>query len=541
MIEANWITNTSLLVEKCRTLSQLKQIHANLLKFNLSQIPAAIAPLVSFTVASCNPVFFSHARAVFQNLRHRSTFLYNTMIRGYVQSNLPMFAILCYKDMLRDGLIKNNYTFTPLMKACSMILGDDRCMGLLTHAHVLKLGFCCDLFVVSALIEFYALKRDMGRAHMLFDEMPVKDVVLWTAMIDGYGKMGNVEKAREYFDEMPERNVVSWSALMAAYSRVSDFKEVISLYRNMEDMGLKPNQSIIVSALTACAHLGALAQGLWIHSYAKRCKYSLNPIIATALVDMYSKCGALELAFTVFNDIRNKDSGVWNAIISCAAMNGDGMKSLELFDSMITYGAQPNEATFVVVLTACSHAKLVKKGLSLFKKMDSVYKIKPRIEHYACMVDLLARSGKLEEAEIYVDEIMCGIGERDANIWGALLGACRNYGNIEIGDRVWKKITDGGEIDYGIRVLAYNMYKEAGWEAEAKSIRKLIDERPANKKSGCSLIEVNGMVEEFHAGDLSHPQAEEICGLISLFKTQKNISYVRSTLSHHHYALSQSA
>ncbi|XP_073132479.1 pentatricopeptide repeat-containing protein At5g66520-like [Henckelia pumila] len=517
MIEANWITNTTLLAEKCKTLSQLKQIHANLLKFNLSQIPAAVAPLISFTVASCNPVFFSHARAVFQNLRHRSTFLYNTMIRGYVQSNLPVFAILCYKDMLRDGLIRNNYTFTPLMKACSMILGDMRCMGLLTHAHVLKLGFCCDLFVASALIEFYALKHDMGRARMLFDEMPIKDVVLWTAMIDGYGKMGDAEKARECFDEMPERNVVSWSAIMAAYSRVSNLKEVISLYRSMEDMGLKPNESILVSAFTACAHLGALAQGLWIHSYAKRCKYSFNPIIATALVDMYSKCGALELAFAVFNDIPNKDSGVWNAIISGAAMNGDGMKSLELFDSMITYGAQPTEATFVVVLTACGHTKLVKEGLSLFKKMDSVYEVRPRIEHYACVVDLLARSGKLEEAEIFIDEKMCGMGEMDANIWGALLGACRNHGNIEIGDRVWKKIADGGETDYGISVLAYNMYKEAGWEAEAKSVRKLIDERPEKKKSGCSVIEVNGMVQEFHAGDLLHPQAEEMRTILDSF------------------------
>lgn len=435
-----------------------------------------------------------------------------------MQSNFPVCAILCYKDMLRDGLIRNNYTFTPLVKACSMISGDIRCMGLLAHAHVLKIGFFCDLFVVSALIEFYALKRDMERAQTLFDEMPVKDVVLWTAMIDGYGKLGDVEKAREFFDEMPERNVVSWSAIMAAYSRVSDFKEVISLYNIMEDnRDLKPNESILVSALTACAHLGALAQGLWIHSYAKRCKYALNPIIATALVDMYSKCGALELAFTVFDDIPDKDSGVWNAIISGVAMNGDGVKSLELFDSMITCGAQPTEATFVVVLAACSHAKLVKKGLSLFKKMDNVYEIKPRIEHYACMVDLLARSGKLEEAEIFIDEKMCGIGERDANIWGALLRACRNYGNIEIGDRVWKKIADGEETDYGICVLAYNMYKESGWEAEAKSIRKLIDQRPANKKSGCSVIEVNGRVEEFHAGDLLHPQAQEIRTMLDSF------------------------
>ncbi|KAL3835448.1 hypothetical protein ACJIZ3_010184 [Penstemon smallii] len=285
-----------------------------------------------------------------------------------------------------------------------------------------------------------SLNLDMGKAQELFDETPMRDVVLWTTMIDGYGKMGDIEKARLLFNEMPERNVISWSAIMAAYSRASDFREVLCLYKIMEDIGVKPNESILVSAVTACAHLGALAQGL----------YNSNPILATALVDMYSKSGCVQLALSVFEEIPKKDSGAWNAIISGVAMKGDAVKSLEL------------------------------------------------TEHFACVVDLLARSGKVEDAEKFVNEI----------------GACRIHGKVDIGNTLWKRIAEKGVADYRTHVLAYNMYKEAGWDDESKRVRRLIKERQMKKKPGCSAIEVNGIVEEFIVGNISHPQGENICKMV---------------------------
>lgn len=427
-----------------------------------------------------------------------------------MQSNQPFEAVLCYKDMMSDGLIRNNYTFTPLVKACSMVLPEFGYMGLSVNAQVVKLGFCHDPFIASALIEFHSTNRDMRSAEQLFVEIPVRDVVLWTTMIDGYGKIGDVEKARALFDEMPERNVISWSTIMAAYSQTNDFWEVLCLYRAMEESGLKPNVSVLVSALTACAHLGALEQGLWLHSYAKKCQYLSNPILATSLVDMYSKCGCVRLALTVFDQIHDKDSGAWNAIISGFAMNGDAMKALGLFNDMVSSGTQPNEATFVTVLTACTHAKLVDYGYSLFENMEKVYKMRPKMEHYACVVDLLARSGKLEEAEKFIDEKMGGIDEGDANVWGALLAGCRIYEKVDIGNRLWIKLANKGVADYGIHVLAYNMYKEAGWDSEATGVRRLIAKKQTKKKPGCSVIQVHGIVHEFIAGDVRHTQADEM-------------------------------
>lgn len=433
---------------------------------------------------------------------------------------LPFSAVLCYIHMLRDGLSANNYTFPPLMKAALMLFPqrdlDLKCLiGHLVHGHVVKVGVSTDMFVGSAMVEFYSTVTDMGSARKLFDEMSVKDVVLFTTMVDGYGKVGDVENATKVFEEMPERNSVSWSAIMAAFSRVSDFREVLRLFRRMQDHNIRPNESSLVTALTACAHLGALLQGLWIHTYAKRHKYDSNPILATSLVDMYSRCGYMKAALLVFKDIPIKDVGAWNSIICGFAMNGNPRKSLELFNNMCSSGIYPNETAFITILTACTHAKLVNEGLKLFDQMSTIYRVVPKLEHYSCVVDLLARSGMVEEAEEFIEETMGGFDRVDANVWGALLGACRVYGRVDIGNRVSKKLASMGVKDVGAHVLSYSIYKEAGWETEAKHSRRLIEDLSLKKKPGCSMVEVDGVIEEFLAGDLSHHKALEMCTILN--------------------------
>lgn len=449
--------------------------------------------------------------------------MYNTMIRGYAQSHAPVPAILCYLDMLDYGLVANNYTFPPLIKACAILVRNSEPPGRLVHAHIVKFGYGDDPFVVSGLIEFYSLIRDMGAAQLVFDKSPKRDVVVWTAMIDGYGKIGDIINAQQLFDEMPERNVISWSAMMAAYSRVSNFREVLSLFRQMQEVGTKPNESVLVSVLTASAHLGSVTQGLWVHSYAKRYNLESNTILATALVDMYSKCGYVEAALSVFEGIPHKDARAWNAMIAGVAMNGDAMKSLELFNKMVVDNIQPTETTFVAVLTACTHAKMVDKGLELFDQISTLYGVKPGLQHYACVVDLLARAGMVEEAEKFIEDKMGGLGRGDANVWGALLGACRVQGNVEVGDRIWKKLADMRVADCGIHVLSYNMYKESGLELEAKIVRDMISEAGMKKKPGSSVIEVNGVAEEFFVGDLCPPQAQEMLKMLDSFCKMVNL------------------
>ncbi|KAL2321562.1 hypothetical protein Fmac_025941 [Flemingia macrophylla] len=512
---------------KCKTLIQLKQLHAHILRCRINDTPYAIAPLLSVAATSNEPLFYSYACSIFCNLTHRNTFMHNTMIRAFLQNRSPLRAISCYFSMLRNGIAVNNFTFPPLIKACIALLPSTT-FGRLVHAHVAKFGFRHDPYVVSAFIEFYSVSRELNTARILFDETAEKDVVLGTAMVDGYGKMGNVESAREVFEEMHERNAVSWSAIMAAYSRVSDFRQVLALFAEMQNEGIRPNESILVTVLTACSHLGALVQGLWVHSYAKRFDLESNPILATALVDMYSKCGCVESALSVFQSIVHKDACAWNAMISGFALNGLVKKSLELFNQMAASGTDPNETTFVAVLTACTHARMVQQGLWLFQEMSSTYGVVPQMEHYACVVDLLSRAGMVEEAEEFMEEKMGGLAAGDANVWGALLNACRIHKKIHVGNRVWKRLLDMGVNDCGAHVLTYNIFREAGWDAEANKVRSRISETGMKKKPGCSIIEVDNEVEEFLAGDHSHPQAQEMCKLLdSILKTgiSEDIAY----------------
>ncbi|CAM8938650.1 unnamed protein product [Rhodiola kirilowii] len=512
-------------LKHCKTLTHLKQVHAFLIKTILAETPSAIGPLLSAAAISTHPAFFTYAQSIFRSVAQRNTFMYNTMIRGYLhsQKDQPLNSISCYLDMLGSGFVANNFTFPPLIKACSgLALPARLAVGLLVHAHVVKFGFGYDKFVMSALIEFYSVVGDLETARKLFDKSPQRDVVIWTALMDGYGKRGEVDVARELFDEMPEKNAASWSAMMAAYSRVSDFKEVLSLFEQMLETGTRPHESILVSLVTACARLGALTQGMWVHSYAKRYGYESNTILGTAFVDMYSRCGCVDSALSVFKHIGEKDSGAWNAIISGVAMSGNAERSLQLFDEMVLYGTQPTAATFVALLASCTHAKLVNRGLAIFNQMSKIHGVEPQLEHYACVVDLLARAGMLVESEHFIKKNLGGLQGGDANVWGALLSACRTYGNVEIANKVSKKLVEMGVRDYGAHVMSYNIYQEAGWETEAKRVRGIVSDGVMKKKPGCSLIEVDGVVHEFVAGGSHHRQTQDINQVLdSLFRVVK--------------------
>ncbi|GKV06353.1 hypothetical protein SLEP1_g18253 [Rubroshorea leprosula] len=328
----NAVATTQLisLSRECRTLTQLKQVHAYLLKSLLPQNPSAIAPRLSVAATSSDRSFFSYARLIFNHLPFRNSFMYNTMIRGYLQANSPIPAILLYLDLLGYGFEVNKYTFSPVIKACTVL----------------------------------ALWSMLAPARLLFDKSPERAVVMWTAMIDGHGKIRDIENARFLFEEMPQRNMIRG--------------------------GTKPKESVLVTVLTAYAHLAALSQTLWIHSYVNRYNLESNTILATALVDMYCQCGYVESAISVFVGIRKRDIGAWNAMISGVALCGDVKKSIELFDQMAISGTRPTETTFVALLSA-------------------------------------SRAGMVQEAEKFIEEKMGGLGGGDANVWGDLLGACRIY------------------------------------------------------------------------------------------------------------------
>lgn len=326
-------------------------------------------------------------------------------------------------------------------------------------------------------------------------------------MLTGYAKQGKLADARELFDRMPERNVVSWSTLISMYAQFGRFKEALDAFNEMQVYGIQPNQAAVVGALSACGSLGALDQGMWIHAFARRNTMELNRILGTALIDMYAKCGRIESAMEVFELMPERDVFAFTAMISGLSNNGCIEEALGLFSRMEEERMRPNEVTFICTLSACARIGFVDRGRTIFESMDGVYDIKPGVEHYGCLVDLLGRAGLVEEAKKVVREMPM---EPDSYVLGALLNACGMHGVTEVGRETIEGLKKLSLDHGGVHVLMSNMYASVDqWEDVAK-VRRAMEARQVMKVPGCSMVEVDGVAYEFVAGDRSHKQMKEI-------------------------------
>ncbi|KAJ7953020.1 Pentatricopeptide repeat [Quillaja saponaria] len=370
-----------------------------------------------------------------------------------------------------------------------------------------KQGFGFEVYTTNSLLHVYASSGCIKSARILFDWFPRRDSVSWNTMIDGYIKFGNVDMAYELFEAMPVKNVVSWTAIISGFVKEGLHKEALTLFHEMLLAGVKPDSVSLASSLAACARLGALDQGRWIHIYIDKNGIQIDPILGCVLVDMYVKCGVMEEGLDVFRKLEKKCLCAWTAIIAGFAIHGRGREALDWFTQMQKAGIKPNQITFVAVLTACSHAGLIKEGKSLFEGMMTVHKLKPSIEHYGCMVDLLGRAGLLKEAKEFTEKMPL---KPNAVIWGALLNACRIHGHLEYGKQIGKLLIELDPKHGGRYIHLASMHAAAGEWDQAVQVRSQMTHRGVLKLPGCSTISLNGAVHELFAGAVSHPQIKEI-------------------------------
>jgi pentatricopeptide repeat protein len=277
----------------------------------------------------------------------------------------------------------------------------------------------------------YLYFGDLLNACKVFDEISHPSIVEYNAMLDAYAKNGDMSSAYSLFKSMPKRDVVSWTSVINGFAKNGLFGEAIRLFREMmlhdyvKCCFVTPNEATYVSVLSSCANLderGALYIGKQIHGYIVRNEVFVTIFIGTALIDFYGKAGCLSNAIRVYNQMVVKKVCTWNAIISSLANNGREEQALDMFKKMKGEGLCPNEVTFIAVLTACARAKLVEIGLELFQSMAGEFGLVPIMEHYGCVVDLLARAGLLGEASEFIRRMPF---EPDASVFGALLGACK--------------------------------------------------------------------------------------------------------------------
>ncbi|KAL5839271.1 hypothetical protein ACOSQ3_011978 [Xanthoceras sorbifolium] len=513
--------------EMATSLTEIQQAHAHMLKTGQFHDTFAASKLITFAATNPDPQTLSYTHSIFTRIKNPNSYTYNTIIRAYANSPTPQNAFPIFLHMLNGEVFPDKYTFTFILKACACFGGLEE--GMPIHGHVLKIGIGCDLFIQNTLIHLYGKTGCIETARNVLDRMPERDVVSWNAllsayvemgmmelaselfdemeeknaeswnfMISGYANVGSVKEARRVFDMMPSKNVVSWNAIITAYAHVSCFKEVCVLFEEMQNTKVKPDNCTLVNILSACARIGALSQGEWIHAYIDKNGFGLDGFVATALVDMYSKCGNIEKATRVFRSTSRKDISTWNSIISGLSTHGFGEQALQIFSEMLAEGFKPNEVTFIGVLSACSRAALLNEGRELFDLMLPVYGIQPTVEHYGCMLDLLGRLGLLKEAEELVRTMPV---KESPMIWESLLGACKNHGNVELAERVARKLLELNPQDSAGYVQLSNMYVSAGRWDDALKVRSKMRAHRVNKEPGCSMIEVDGIVHEFLAGE----------------------------------------
>uniref|UniRef100_A0A0D9VLJ0 Pentacotripeptide-repeat region of PRORP domain-containing protein n=1 Tax=Leersia perrieri TaxID=77586 RepID=A0A0D9VLJ0_9ORYZ len=409
----------------------------------------------------------------------------------------------------------NDVTLLTVLSACAAADSSPlaRRLTLSLHARVLKL-FPSHLLLSTCLARFYFASRLPHLALKLFDSMPVRSVVTYNTVISGLMRNGLVDAAFEVFDGMPEPDKVSWTALIDGCVKNGRHDEAIGCFRAMLLDGVEPDYVTLVAVLSACAEVGALGLGMWAHRLVlRRGLLHRNVRIANSLIDMYARCGRVELARQVFDGMPKRTVVSWNSMIVGLAANGRCVDAIKHFEAMRRSGFKPDAVTFTGVLTACSHGGLTEQGLRYYNLMRTEYAIAARMEHYGCVVDLLGRSGCLDEAMQIVTSMPMRPNEV---VLGALLAGCRMHCDVAMAEQLMQHLLEldpGGDANY---VLLSNIYAAVGkWDGAGK-VRNLMKARGLRKRPGYSAVEIDGDVHEFVSGDQSHPQADEVSQMLGM-------------------------
>ncbi|PIM99298.1 hypothetical protein CDL12_28207 [Handroanthus impetiginosus] len=501
---------------------------------------------------------FNDTRNFFDGLCYKDVVSWSSMISGYIRAGRPRNAIELYLEMLDFGIEPNAFTLSAVIKACSEVgeLGVGKCLhGVVVRCgfecnevivaalidmygrtfkpsecrqlfdHMLEPDAVCATSVISAFTRcdlyqealgmFYLMCRKyrflpdwftfgsaltaLGNLERLKQGKEVHaqvvtggfhgNVFVDSSLVDMYAKCGMVEESQHVFDRMERKNSVSWCALMGGYCRDGDFEVVIELFRNMEK-----DLYSFGTVLRACAGLAAVKLGREVHcQYLKRGSWR-DVVVESALVDLYAKCGYVDFAYRIFLKMPIKNLITWNSMIGGFAQNGRGEEAVRVFDQMIQESVQPDYISFLEVLFACSHSGMVDEGRKYFNSMHKDYGLKARTEHYNCMVDLLGRAGKIEEAE----DLITNSEFRDSpSLWAALLGSCATTTNLAVAERVANKMIEL-KPDYHLSyILLASVYRAVGRWKDSEKIWNQMQKRGVKKLPGKSWID-NSSLNPFH-------------------------------------------
>ncbi|KAF2298895.1 hypothetical protein GH714_028957 [Hevea brasiliensis] len=404
-------------------LPSLKEIHGYSIRHEF-QYDELVANALVTAYAKCG--MLSSAERVFNRMEMKTVSSWNALIGGYAQNGDPKQALNFYIQMTYLGFEPDWFSIGSLLLACAH-LNSLRC-GQEVHGFALRNGLETDLFIGVSLLSLYIHCKKSSSARLLFDGMEDKSLVSWNAMISGYSQNG-----------LPA--------------------EALTLFRKLLSNGIQPSDIAIMSVLGACSQLSALRLGKETHCYALKSTLTEDVFVSCSIIDMYAKSGCIEESRIVFDGLRDKDVGSWNAIIAAYGFHGYGKEAIKLFERMENIGQMPDCFTFIGILTACCHAGLVEEGLKYFSEMQNSHGLEPKLKHYACVIDMLGRARRLDDALRLVNEMP---EQPDSGIWSSLLSSCRRFGALEMGEKVAEKLLELEPNKVENYVLLSNLYAGSG-------------------------------------------------------------------------------
>ncbi|GAB4856111.1 hypothetical protein Ancab_024751 [Ancistrocladus abbreviatus] len=439
-----------------KSTTDLLQFYSIILKTALDHIPSVISNFIF----SSSSISLQFTRRVFDELPIiPPLFAWNTIIRSYTNSSDPIESVALLSELHKNGLKPDYFTIPFVLKACGLCSVIHH--GGAVHSVILKMGLACDKYICNTLLRMYAA-------------------------------CGDIALARQVFDEMPLRDVASWSSMIAAYAASYPMNALMVL-RDMKKMNEMPNSITLVSLLSACGCLLHIRVGISIHSYIIVAGIEVDVALGSALIDMYSKCGKIDKALQMFNSLGEKNLQCWTIMITGLADHGRGKDAITLFARMKQIGIKPDSMSYSAILSACSHLGIVHEGQKFFREISQVYGIKPTMQHYGCLVDMLGRAGMVKDAYEVIRSMPM---KPNSVILRTFLGSSRNHGiNLDEGA---KRLLLGMEPELGANyVLAANMSSTSGLYDDAANLRIAMKRKRVEKVPGCSWMEMNrNMVEE---------------------------------------------
>lgn len=413
-------------------------------------------------------------RRLFDEMPERDNVSYNVIIAAYAWNQCAATVLRLFREMQKLGFDRQVLPYATMLSVAGSL--PDVHIGKQIHAQLVLLGLA-------------------------------SEDLLGNALIDMYSKCGMLDAAKSNFSNRSEKSAISWTALITGYVQNGQHEEALQLFSDMRRAGLRPDRATFSSIIKASSSLAMIGLGRQLHSYLIRSGYKSSVFSGSVLVDMYAKCGCLDEALRTFDEMPERNSISWNAVISAYAHYGEAKNAIKMFEGMLHCGFNPDSVTFLSVLAACSHNGLADECMKYFHLMKHQYSISPWKEHYACVIDTLGRVGCFSQVQKMLVEMPF---KADPIIWTSILHSCRIHGNQELARVAADKLFGMEPTDATPYVILSNIYARAGQWEDAACVKKIMRDRGVRKESGYSWVEIKQKIYSFASNDLTSPMIDEI-------------------------------